>query len=214
VEKQAVEPGELSLEEGAFLVKLAREAVEKAFVGEKVKLERGKPSSKLWKRGAAFVTIEKLRAGSKELRGCIGFVEPVAPLVEVVVDAALAAAFEDPRFPPLRASELPFVTFEVTVLSEKKPLPSSPLERPKFVEVGKMGLIAKRGPFSGLLLPQVAVEHGWTSEEFLEYTCIKAGLDPSCWRSSDVEFYYFTGRVFAEKVPGGEVVEVPLEGSA
>uniref|UniRef100_A0A7J3ZMP5 Protein ENM78_04595 n=1 Tax=Fervidicoccus fontis TaxID=683846 RepID=A0A7J3ZMP5_9CREN len=211
MEEAPIRPEELTLEDGEYLVKLARSAVEKALTREKLRLDR-KKREKLRRKGAAFVTIEKLlETGAKVLRGCIGYVEPVGPLVEVVANAALASAFDDPRFPPLRLSELPFVIFEVTVLSEKRLLAGSPLERPKNVVIGRMGLIARRGPFSGLLLPQVAVEYGWDEETFLSQTCIKADLEPECWKSSDVEIFYFTGRIFAEKLPGGEVVEVELE---
>jgi len=208
--EKPLDPEELAEEEGEFLVNLARESVEKSFVGEKPDFSR--VPQKLKRKGAAFVTIEKLEGGRKNLRGCIGFVEPVKPLYLTVHEAALAAAFEDPRFPPLRVSETPLVTYEVSVLSPIRRLEGRPEDRPKLVVVGKMGLIAKKGFFSGLLLPQVPVEEGWGETEFLSYTCLKAGLHPECWREDDVEFYFFTARIFAEEFPGGPVRERKLSG--
>ncbi len=203
--KDVIEPDELNLSDGEYLVKLARETVEKHFVGEKPPLE--KAPEKLKKKGAAFVTIELLVGSSRTLRGCIGFIEPIAPLVNVVAEAAVAAAFQDPRFPPLKLSELPMVIFEVSVLSRMKKLPKNPGERLRSVVIGKMGLMVRRGFFSGLLLPQVAVEYNWSPREFLENTCLKAGLEESCWEDEDTEVYYFTAKVFQEETPGGRVVE-------
>jgi uncharacterized protein (TIGR00296 family) len=203
-----VEPEELTLEDGEFLVKLARESVEKYFVNETPDFSR--VPEKLKKKGAAFVTIEKIIGDKKQLRGCIGYVEPIKPLYKTVYEVALAAAFEDPRFPPVRASELPFLVYEVSVLSSIKKLMGRPEERPRLIKIGKMGLIAKKGFFSGLLLPQVPVEEGWDEETFLAYTCLKAGLSSDCWLDESVEFYYFTARVFSEEYPNGRVVEKEL----
>jgi hypothetical protein len=203
-----VEPEELTLEDGEFLVKLAREGVEKYFVNETPDFSR--VPEKLRKKGAAFVTIEKIIGDKKQLRGCIGYVEPIKPLYKTVYEVALAAAFEDPRFPPVRASELSFLVYEVSVLSSIKKLMGRPEERPRLIKIGKMGLIAKKGFFSGLLLPQVPVEEGWDEETFLAYTCLKAGLSSDCWLDESVEFYYFTARVFSEEYPNGRVVEKEL----
>jgi uncharacterized protein (TIGR00296 family) len=203
-----VEPMELTLEDGELLVKLARESVEKYFVNEAPDFSR--VPEKLRKKGAAFVTIEKIIGDKKQLRGCIGYVEPIKPLYKTVYEVALAAAFEDPRFPPVRASELPFLVYEVSVLSSIKKLMGRPEERPRLIKIGKMGLIAKKGFFSGLLLPQVPVEEGWDEETFLAYTCLKAGLSSDCWLDESVEFYYFTARVFSEEYPNGRVVEKEL----
>ncbi len=202
---EIVEPEELTLEEGAYLVRKAREAVEKSFIAERPDTNDATP--KLMKKGAAFVTIERFSPEKRELRGCIGFVYPIKPLVEAVIDAAIESAFRDPRFLPMRISELPQVTFEVSVLSSIKPMPDDPGERLRLIKIGHVGLIAKKGIYSGLLLPQVPVEQGWDEETFLSYTCLKAGLPQDCWLSSDVKFYYFTARIFAEKHPGGPVEE-------
>lgn len=202
---EAIEPQELTLDEGAFLVKLARESVERRFVNETP--DFAKVPDKLRRKGAAFVTIERVVGSARQLRGCIGYVEPIKPLYMTVYETALAAAFEDPRFPPVKARELPLLLYEVSVLSPIRRLSAGPRDRPREVKIGKMGLIAKKGYFSGLLLPQVPVEEGWDEEAFLMYTCIKAGLPGDCWLDDDVEFYYFTARVFAEEYPAGPVVE-------
>lgn len=206
--KEFIEPEELTIEDGELLVKLARESVEKHFIDETP--DFSKVPEKLRRKGAAFVTIEKMIGAKKQLRGCIGYVEPIKPLHMTVYEVALAAALEDPRFPPVRASELPFLTYEVSVLSPIRKLHGKPAERPKRVKIGEMGLIAKRGFLSGLLLPQVPVEEGWDEETFLSYTCLKAGLKADCWLDESVDFYYFIARVFAEEYPNGRVIEKKL----
>lgn len=142
---------------------------------------------KLWQKRGAFVTLHKDSA----LRGCIGYVEPHKPLWQTVKEAAVQSAFGDPRFPPLRAEEVEALQLEISVLS--------PLERirdPLQFTVGRHGLVIRKGDHSGLLLPQVAVEHSWSKEEFLNWTCKKAGLSPECWRQGDVEVYRFSAEVF------------------
>jgi len=200
-----VDPEELTLEEGAYLVRKARESVETAFKGERPNIKDSPP--KLMRPGAPFVTIYIMKRGFKELRGCIGYIAHVEPLIKATVEVAREAAFNDPRFPPLTLKEYPVTIFEVSVLSELKPMPEDPDERLKFVKIGKMGLMAKRGFLSGLLLPQVAVEEGWDEKTFLENTCLKAGLEYDCWMDGETQFYYFVARVFEEKESFGEVVE-------
>lgn len=144
-------------------------------------------SPKLWQKRGAFVTLHKQGA----LRGCIGYVEPHKPLWQTVKEAAVQAAFADPRFPPVRADEVDALQLEISALS--------PLERirdPLQFTVGRHGLVVRKGYHSGLLLPQVAVEHAWSKEEFLNWTCKKAGLSPECWRHGDVEVYRFSAEVF------------------
>ena len=140
------------------------------------------------KRGA-FVTIKK----RDHLRGCIGYIKAVKPLWETVQEMAIAAAFHDPRFPALKADELADLSYEVSVLS--------PLKRIKDVneiEVGKHGLYITRGYNSGLLLPQVAVEHNLDRESFLRETCYKAGLPPQAWQEKETEIYIFSADYFGE----------------
>lgn len=140
------------------------------------------------KRGA-FVTIKK----HDHLRGCIGYIKAVKPLWETVQEMAIAAAFHDPRFPALKADELADLSYEVSVLS--------PLKRIKDIneiEVGKHGLYIIRGYNSGLLLPQVAVEHNMDRESFLRETCYKAGLPPQAWQEKETEIYIFSADYFGD----------------
>jgi AmmeMemoRadiSam system protein A len=137
----------------------------------------------------AFVTLKI--AG--QLRGCIGFIEGIKPLAETVVEMAKAAAFRDPRFPPLKKNEIPSINLEISALS-----PIRPLADPEFIEVGRHGLIVEKGGQKGLLLPQVAVEYNWSRTEFLENTCGKAGLPPRAWQDPDTKISVFSAVVFGE----------------
>jgi AmmeMemoRadiSam system protein A len=203
-----IEPEELDLKDGEYLVRKARESVEKAFINEEPSLDDA--PRKLLRRGAPFVTINKIVVNRRELRGCIGYVKPVYPLVKAVILVAREAAFNDPRFPPLTLGELPQTVFEVSVLSSMREMPEDPTERLQRVKVGRMGLVVEKGFFSGLLLPQVPVEEGWDAKTFLDYTCLKAGMPRDCWKDSSVKVYYFVARVFEEEYPGGPVREKVL----
>lgn len=145
-------------------------------------------STRLRLPGAAFVTL----TDRGRLRGCIGYTEPVAPLYRVVQECAVAAATEDPRFPPVREEETGGLRFEISVLSSARPA------RPEEVQVGVHGLVVSRDGMRGLLLPQVAVEHGWDRETFLSQTCRKAGLPPDAWRRG-ASLRCFTAEIFGEK---------------
>lgn len=147
-------------------------------------------TARLSEKRGVFVTLHK----KGQLRGCIGYVEPVKPLYEAVSDMAIAASTEDPRFPRVQPAELSDIDIEITVLS-----PLIRISDPQTVVVGKHGLVMRRGGRSGLLLPQVPVEQGWNREEFLAYTCLKAGLPKDAWKDKDTEIYIFTGEVFGEK---------------
>jgi AmmeMemoRadiSam system protein A len=142
----------------------------------------------LGRPGAAFVTLRS----RERLRGCIGHLEPDRPLAAVVANAAVAAAFEDPRFPPVAAGELDDLTIEISVLGPFVPVPD-----PLTIEVGRHGLVVRSGWRRGLLLPQVAPEWGWTREEFLAQTCLKAGLPADAWRKG-TEIFCFEAEVFGE----------------
>ncbi len=160
------------------------------------------------KRGV-FVTLETFPG--RELRGCIGFPEPVRELDAAVREAALSAAFGDPRFPPLHKSELAAVTVEISVLTPPEPIDAEPRnELPKKIRVGKDGLIIQRGYSSGLLLPIVPVEWGWNAAEFLEHLCDKAGLERGSWKNEETRLFVFQSQVFREREPRGEVEEIDL----
>ncbi|BEP18675.1 TIGR00296 family protein [Pyrofollis japonicus] len=208
---EQVKPEELSFEEGVFLVKLARRSVENYLLhGKKIEPPPDTPE-KLRRLGAAFVTITTYYGPeSRELRGCIGYIFPVKSLVETVIDVAIEAAVNDPRFPPMNPDELDRVTFEVTVLGPLEQLPRNPEERPKAFTIGRHGLFAKKGILQGVLLPEVPVEYLWDEETFLAETCVKAGMPPSCWLDPEVEFYRFSGRDWREKEPRGDIEERDL----
>lgn len=177
---------DLNKEEKRTLVNLAKRAVTREFDGKNLPQLVVESETLCEKRGA-FVTLKKRGA----LRGCIGYIKAEKPLWQTVQEMAVAAAFQDPRFPPLRAQELKDLSFEISVLS--------PLRRVKDVteiEVGKHGLFVVRGYNSGLLLPQVAVEYGWDKETFLNETCRKAGLPLQAWRDRETEIYIFSADYF------------------
>jgi AmmeMemoRadiSam system protein B/AmmeMemoRadiSam system protein A len=167
------------------LLKLARLAVETSVRTGKVPEPEGANPSFAAPRGA-FVTLKK----RGELRGCIGFVEPVLPLDKAVIQAAVYAAAEDPRFPPVAASELPSLEYEVSVLT-----PARRILDPGEVRVGKHGLILAQNGRRGLLLPQVPVEQGWDRETFLRQACLKAGLPEHAWKAG-AEIWVFEAIVF------------------
>ncbi len=203
--------GKLSPQEGAFLLKTARRAVAYYLeTGEKIvpaplagKL--GEATGNLLEKRGVFVTIEAFPG--KKLRGCIGFPYPVMPLGEAVVEAALSAAFGDPRFAPLQKNELDKIVFEMSVLSVPRELKVPAHEREKHVTVGKDGLTVEKGQNGGLLLPQVATEYNWSPNEFLKHVCFKAGLGESEWMDETAKVCTFQAQIFSEESPGGRVVE-------
>ncbi|MEM2018591.1 MAG: TIGR00296 family protein [Zestosphaera sp.] len=202
-----VDPEDLTLEEGTFLVRLARRAVENYIIRNVViELPEDTPQ-KLRGMGASFVTLLKISgAESHELRGCIGYVKPVEPLALNVIHAAIAAATEDPRFPPLEPRELTEVIFEVSVLSKMIEISRNPKKRPSEFLIGRDGLMVEYGFYGGLLLPEVPVEYCWDNETFLAETCFKAGLSPDCWLNERVKVFRFSARTFKEVRPGGDVI--------
>lgn len=198
----------LSLEEGEYLIKLARKAIE-TYLGKRVMIEPEKsPASLLEKRGV-FVTIETYP--EKDLRGCIGYPYPVKGLAQSVVDCAISSATGDPRFPEMSREELDKCTIEISVLTVPEVIRVKDCkEYPKCIKVGKDGLIVEYGYYSGLLLPIVPVEQKWDEEEFLSQTCCKAGISMDMWLSPKVKIYKFQSQVFKEKKPKGKVVEIEL----
>jgi uncharacterized protein (TIGR00296 family) len=202
---------QLSQNEGSFLVKLARNAVEEYLKTRKhAKTQQG-VSEKLLKPCGVFVTINKVDGGQKVLRGCIGFPYPTTPLVEAVVESAISAATQDPRFPPVSLGELDHVVFEVSVLTPPETVEvKNPKEYCTQIKVGEDGLIVERGVFKGLLLPQVPVEWEWDEETFLCQCCLKAGLPPDSWLVEGTKIYKFSSIIAEELSPKGEVVIVDM----
>ena len=197
---------ELDLAEGKFLVNLARNAVEQYLkTGKHIEAPHETPKKLLEKCGV-FVTINKLKNGEKQLRGCIGYPYPTSPLVEAVIDSAINAATQDPRFPQISAKELDEVVFEVSVLTPPELVEAAkPEEYLAKFKVGEHGLIVEKGVFKGLLLPQVPIEWNWCEEEFLCQCCMKAGLPPDTWLTKGTRIYRFKAIIFEEESPQGVV---------
>ncbi len=201
-----------SLEEGTFLVKLARSAIEKYLEEGKLIAPPKNAPEKLKEKAGVFVTLETYP--KKDLRGCIGYPEPVMPLVEAAIKAAVSAAAQDSRFPPVLRGELESTLVEVSVLTPPELIKvKSPKEYLQKIEIGRHGLTVEQGFNRGLLLPQVPVDENWSKEEFLSYTCMKAGLPSDCWCDESTKIYKFSGIVFCEVEPKGEVVEKKLTAS-
>ncbi len=194
----------LTIEEGRTAVRLARRAIE-TYLSER-RVIRDRLTGVFEEKRGVFTTLTK----HGELRGCIGFPYPIKRLDEAIIESAIAAATEDPRFPPVRLEEMDEIIVEVTILTPPERIKAKPVDLPKHVEIGRHGLMVKRGPYSGLLLPQVAVEFGFDAEEFLSQTCMKAGLPPDCWLVEGTEVYRFEGQIFKEVEPRGDVKEVDL----
>jgi AmmeMemoRadiSam system protein B/AmmeMemoRadiSam system protein A len=171
-ESREAGPFSLTAEEKKTLLGLARSAVEE-FVGRGVTVADRTGNAKFREPRGVFVTLTE----RGNLRGCIGFIEPVAPLGDALVQAAIYAASEDRRFLPVRPEELRDLKVEVSVLT-----PLSDLSNPMAVVVGRHGLVIEKGDRRGLLLPQVATDNGWDRETFLEQACLKAGLPSDAWR--------------------------------
>ncbi len=199
----------LTLEQGRFLVKLARRAIVTALQTGEALPPPTEADEVLKAPRGVFVTLHALVSGEKMLRGCIGIPYPVKPLIEATIESALNAAFRDPRFPPLEANELPQLLVEVSVLTPPQVLTvTDPREYPLHIVVGRDGLLVEGDWQRGLLLPQVAVEHHFDAVTFLEQTCLKAGLPKDAWRGGRVRVFVFQAQIFAEETPDGEVVEV------
>lgn len=169
------------------LLKIARQSIEANVNGLPVP-EFQVESEILKKQMGAFVTLTK----KGELRGCIGNIVGTGPLFLTVSKMAIAAASEDPRFPPVRKHELDDIVVEISVLT-----PLKEIRGPEDIVIGRDGLYIEKGMNHGLLLPQVATEYGWGREEFLDHTCIKAGLKPGSWQQG-ARIYSFSAQIFNE----------------
>ncbi len=181
--------GGLSQEERKALLEHARRSIECRIQGKPLP-DLTPVSDVLNEKRGAFVTLKK----NGRLRGCIGYIEARKPLSQAVSEMALAAAFNDPRFPPLKREELAGLDIEISVLS-----PLKKIKDIHEIEVGKHGLYVVKGFHSGLLLPQVATEYRWDRLTFLQETCYKAGLPADAWRDKDTDIYIFSAEVFGSR---------------
>jgi len=181
-----IRAAEFSAEERTVLLRLAHAAIESALEDRDISFDP--PSPHLAEPRGAFTTVY-VRG---QLRGCVGYVFPVASLYRTVAETARAAAFDDTRFSPLTAVELPGLQVSLSILSPLQPI------APAEIEIGKHGLLASQQGRRGLLLPQVPVEHSWDRETFLEQTCRKAGLSSDAWRQGAI-IEAFTAEVFGDE---------------
>jgi MEMO1 family protein len=181
---------ELTREDRAYLLQKARDNISSWLnKGRGITIATGDAPKNTQASRGVFVTLKK----SGFLRGCIGYVTGMKPLVLAVLDNSYNAAFKDPRFEPLAAGELKEIVIEISVLTVPQEVRSV-----DEIQVGRDGLIVERGSNRGLLLPQVATEQGWDRNTFLDQTCYKAGLRPGAWKDADTRMLRFRAEVFGE----------------
>lgn len=183
------------------LIGIARKAIMANFDKKEASIP-GSVKSKYKEKKGVFVSLYV----EEELVGCIGYPEPNLPLWEAVKAAAIGAAFEDPRFPPLTKEQYNKLRVELSILTKPKAIEvKKASEYPSKVNIGKDGLVIRDEFGSGLLLPQVAVEWRWDSKEFLNQACMKVGLSPDCWNNMKRNVYKFQAEVFTES--NGKIVK-------
>jgi len=193
---------ELSDNDGEVLVKMARNSVTE-YLQNNTRINNKEFNSRFNIDSGIFVTITK----ENSLRGCIGYPLPIKKLSNAVIDSAIAAATEDPRFSPINPNELNNLIFEITVLTPPIEINVEKYEDYlSIIKIGRDGLIIENKQFSGLLLPQVPKEYGWDIEEFLAHTSEKAGLEKNAWKDQDTKVSRFEGIIFKEESPNGKIV--------
>jgi len=198
----------ISFQEGIKATKFARDIIESYVTNKQKKTVK---FEKIFKqKSGVFVTINSFP--SKNLRGCIGIPYPIMSLEKAIIEAGISAT-RDPRFPPLMKNELKDVIIEITILTKpEKIIVDDPKEYPSKINLGRDGLIVKDNINSGLLLPQVPIEQEWNKKEFLSNTCVKACLASDSWLKNEINIYKFTGQIFSEIEPNGEIMEKKLDG--
>ncbi|HOI18293.1 MAG TPA: AmmeMemoRadiSam system protein A [Candidatus Woesearchaeota archaeon] len=187
----------LSTKQGEQLIKIARFQITKILTGKTQTIDSQSEQNQFLKeKGCLFVTLSK----NNELRGCIGFIEPIYSIIDATKKASISAAFNDPRFPPLTKSELDQIKIEISYLSPfEKIIAKTKEELLSSITLGIDGILLKKGLSSALFLPQVATEWGFSKEEFLSNLCKKAGLPKLEWQNTkEIEFYKFQVQIFKE----------------
>ena len=194
---------------GEQLVRLARRAVEK-YLNESVIITADNPYG-LSQMAGVFVTLNYLSGNKEYLRGCVGFPFPEKKLYQSVIEAAIAAATQDPRFDPVNKEAMGNIIFEVSVLSipQKMEVPNRK-DYKNCINIGRDGLILKWKYGSGLLLPQVPVELNWNIDEYLANLCYKAGASPDAWLTPESQLYKFEATIYKESEPNGKILKVDL----
>ena len=179
---------DISAADQEVLFRVVRDSIQAHLKGEKAVLPQA-TSKVLSQPSGVFVTLHR----QGRLRGCIGYLEAMKPLLTAVQEMAVAAAFSDPRFPPLRQEELADLDVEISVLS-----PMCQIKNTEEIQVGRDGIYLERGSCRGLLLPQVATEYGWDRGTFLKQTCVKAGLPPDAWEDQATRIFIFSAKILHE----------------
>ena len=183
----------ISEKAGQYLVELAKDTI-KHYLQNNERIE--KPTDypiELDEKLGVFVTLNK----NNNLRGCIGYAEPIKPVIDATIDVAISAAFNDPRFKAITPKEYENLDFEVTVLTKPEIIEvAHPDQYFDEIEIGRDGLIIEKGYAKGLLLPQVAVENAFTTEDFLNHTCMKAGISADSWMDESCDVLRFQGQIF------------------
>jgi len=180
---------ELSTREKEILLEVARQAIEAVVRSQAVSPEP-REEKLLNARSGCFVTIKQ----DGKLRGCIGNFQSELPLFKEVAEMAAASATKDPRFYPLQEDDLGNISLDISVLS-----PLEKIDDIDMIEVGVHGIYLEKGYYRGVLLPQVATEHGWDRKTFLKQTCLKAGLPTDAWQAEDTDIYIFSAQIFGEE---------------
>ena len=178
---------------GEFLVNLAKDTIKYYLDNGKIMVKPSDYPIELDEELGVFVTLNK----NHNLRGCIGYAEPIKPAIDATMEVAIAAAFNDPRFNEVTGKEFEDLDFEVTVLTKPEIIEvTHPDQYFDEIEIGRDGLIIQKGYARGLLLPQVAVENAFTTEKFLEHTCMKAGISADSWMDESCDVLKFQGQIF------------------
>jgi len=198
-----------SIEEGKMLINFARENIDYFLRNDRRMIVPEEIKQKFADNYGAFVTLNKFNVGGNPLRGCIGYIEPIYHLYEVVHKVSVSSATEDPRFPSVSLEEMDRIVIEISILTPPKLIEiNEPNEYLQKIVIGRDGLIAEKGMRRGLLLPQVPVDHdrNWSVEEFLSHTCQKAWLSSDAWMDKSTKIYSFQAILFEEEKPRGEVI--------
>jgi len=199
---------DITLEDGKALIKFARENIESYLKTGKRADVPDEIKEKYLNNLGVFVTLNKVKGDEHMLRGCIGYPEPIKPLIQAILDVSVFSATQDPRFPTVKIDEMDEIVIELTVLSVPELIDvNNSEEYLEKIKIGRDGLIIERGYYRGLLLPQVPVDDGrnWDVETFLSHTCLKAGIGPNAWKDKETKVLKFEGKIFEELTPKGEI---------
>ena len=203
-----------SIEDGRLLIAFIRENIEYFLKNNRKMPIPPEIKTRFGEKYGAFVTLNSYNVSGNPLRGCIGYIEPIYPLYDVIHKVSISSAVEDPRFPEVTIEEMDRIVIELSILTPPELLRvNKPKEYIEKIVIGRDGLIAERGERRGLLLPQVPIDHdrNWDVETFLSHTCMKAWLPEDAWKNIDTKIYSFQAILFEEKEPKGDIVRKYLK---